>query len=181
MSAAQGKPTKLSTKIGRELKESMKQHGLTQEQLALLINRHHSSISNYIHGKAVPIPAIAAALSEALLNPRISEMVIESRMRTCVICERRFVDNGNGGPPARTCSASCRKLRHERERMGHAPRGSVVTNHRWEIVAEQVRKFCFDCNPDGVCRDGQCHLRGISPLPLHYLHNAERMQRRKGA
>lgn len=157
----------LSIRIGKEIKKGLEDVGWTQQELANKLGVHHSAISNYVHGKSVPLPEVASLLSETLFNPKISELVIKSRMRKCVICEKEFVDNGNGGKPARTCGPSCRKVRRERERMGYTPRSGVVTNHRWEVVAEQVKKYCFECNPDGVCRDAGCHLRGISPLPLY--------------
>lgn len=39
--------------------------------------------------------------------------------------------------------------------------GFLLREHQDAVAAH-----CRDCEPLGLCRDAECHLRGVSPLPF---------------
>ena len=55
-----------TTNFAKRLKEHMKKKGISQTQLALMIGKGKSSISQYLSGKNIPHKAVQAKIAEVL-------------------------------------------------------------------------------------------------------------------
>lgn len=166
MSTARKTPNKHAAAFGRELLKALQERGVTRKAVAEAAGCEKSSVSNYALGLHLPQVERAVRLAEVLDWPKLAEIVVKARHRTCDVCGKTFTDNGNGGLSSRTCSHACRHLLWTRKRRYSGVRSGVVTNHRWEVAVEQIEKHCWDCEPDGLCKTPSCNLRGLSSLPL---------------
>lgn len=163
-------PSKHAIKFGVEICKALAERGVMRKTVYEALDLDRSTMSNYCKGKHLPKLETATRLAEILDWPKLADIVRLARQRKCQVCSKPFIDNSNRGLDTRTCSHSCRHLLWMRKSRYSQVRRGVVTNHRWEIAIEQIAKFCWDCQPQGLCEDDECHLRGLSPLPLRKDH-----------
>lgn len=159
-------PSKHAQKFGVEISKALAERGVTRKAVYEALSLDRSTMSNYCGGKNLPRMETAARLAEILDWPKLADIVRMARERKCQVCGKAFIDNSNKGLTTKSCSHACRHLLWMRKTRYQGVRRGVVTNHRWEIAIEQIAKFCWDCQPQGLCEDSECHLRGLSPLPL---------------
>jgi hypothetical protein len=133
-------------------------------------------------GTAIPTMEKAIKLAEFLDWPSLLQITREARTGTCQRrgCGKAFTTEG--GKTRIYCSPRCRQLAHEYDqRYAHAKRKKLgedqaeqlrlarehqaaeaeLSEHRAAVAA-----FCHWCEPENVCRNPQCALRPVSPLPL---------------
>ncbi len=157
------------------LKRVMKNRKLDALQVAELVGVSRSTVSTWLAGPLhIPSPAVAARLAKALDAPYLASTAHSERDRTCDFCGTVF-EALNRRSVARFCSSPCRtrwwhvkRAQESRERrLDHL---SMLRNQVEELTSEKatmkeaIRTHCNRCEPDGVCRDGSCDLREVSPF-----------------
>lgn len=156
-----------------ELRRAMAARGLTNAATSALCGVPETSLSGYRNGKR-PHLTTAHRLAEALVWPRLIEIAIGAATKRCVVCDREFVDGGQQ-LRAFACSRACyRTIRSRRMRDATEVRQERVYTalRRYE---QAVEAFCRECTlGDVACRDDECRLRPISPLPFIPLSKVSR-------
>ena len=151
------------------LRRAMTERGMSVRELSEAAGISTTLIKEYRSGATVPGLASAAALADALMSPAISAAVIALRTGTCASpgCGATFVSSGNGGRPRTHCSTRCYHRDNQAARR-RAKRTYTVLDR--DVLADFRRTlltWCMDCTGgEGICRDGGCTWRDLSPLPL---------------
>lgn len=203
-----------AVRVGEELTKALEARDVSLKALnRALGGTSQTKLWQYKRGRILPRLSTALEISEALVWPRIGELVREARSLACHQCGRMFVMEG-GSMNKRYCNKRCRNAAQRlREHMGQAenaddaPERRLVARVKAELlrvrgragatvsrmelkdaVAEfersrpqsrtrralldrdrhilAVEAFCNGCEPEGVCRDAECPLRSVSPLPV---------------
>ncbi|MGV0985015.1 MAG: helix-turn-helix domain-containing protein [Limnohabitans sp.] len=190
-------PKALAAKtFGRELEKAAAARNVSWRELERQTGLGRSSLSNYRHGALLPKTEAAYALATVLGWPKLRDLIDAARQYRCQnpLCGRMY--RNDTGAPNRYCSRTCRdavasaKAAKSRantagnlERMGlpgrrtrseadRDRRAAVrLTREEIRLYAACVEAFCRACEPEGMCRDAECDLRPVSPLPeaLHPL------------
>jgi hypothetical protein len=112
----------------------------------------------------------ASRYAEALMAPHLVSLCASLRTKECEVCGSSYVEDHNGGLAQRWCSDNCRWVGRGREK---AQKGRDETQRRYDLWARRARKLakavgamCRGCEPEGACRQADCPLRPVSPLPL---------------
>lgn len=155
---------------GRALKTEMTRRSMTVNELAARVRCQKATISDYRRGNSLPLVSRASDIAEALAAPRLLELCVELRTVKCEDCERTFVRNQRGGTQRRWCSYAC-KDRYRKRVLYTAERHWTGKRYdTWQRMArklsEHVTAMCRSCEPGGICRQDDCALREVSPLPL---------------
>jgi transcriptional regulator with XRE-family HTH domain len=133
---------------------------LTTKQITNATGLGRSTIKRYNTGQSVPTPENAARLAEAFNSDNI---VIASHMeRECISCHKRFTYSHRGS--GKYCSPRCRNYfnKDAQKKNEFIRRGNEL-----EIYHAAVDAFCRECVlAEMVCRDAECPLRPVSPIPL---------------
>lgn len=82
----------MGTQLGERIAEALKQRGMTQKQLATLVNIKEAGISRYISGERRPKPEVLADIATALHTTSDNLLGIEPKgykhAETCLILSR---------------------------------------------------------------------------------------------
>lgn len=157
------------TPFAGELRRVLTARGLSQRQAARDAGLTFDIINRYVTGRSVPMMRTAARLADALDAPRLLELTAAHRTITCEGCGASFVDGRHsGGEPRRFCTRRCSKrLRHRIVAEVRRPYELVVVERQRDELREAVAAMCRACTLGaGLCWDGDCPLRPVSPLPL---------------
>lgn len=185
-----------AARFGAQLVRAMEKRGVGQNVVKEAAGVSRASVVEFRHGRNLPTVPVARRLSEALSDPRLLEIVIAARTRQCSVCPSTFIqDTGRPrlycSAPCRTVGAAkgtphgstdgLNLLKQELLRIGPVRKqvvGKAITliqdARAPEIASLQalamsqgaVHEMCRTCEPEGYCRNIECPLREVSPLPL---------------
>lgn len=164
--------------IGRAIDVAIKKSGLTNEEVADLCEVSDSAVSAYRRGKRTPSMRTCVRLGGELLTPYIVELARQLYSSSCLICGRETVDGGQQYKK-RYCSYSCKSTASSRRAREKTQRKRESTQfmyrQRLEKTNEAIAAFCDDCTGrEGLCRDEDCLLRPVSPLPFIPIHGLKK-------
>lgn len=156
--------------FSRLLKQAMETRGVTAPQLSTLTGVSVHSINRYRSTcPQLPRPATAAALADALMEPRLRSIASVSRI--CVTCSTVFELISKKRMSNRYCSQSCQRA--ARNENDQAKSNTRLSAERSRATAERdrlqlaIRAFCEACTlPSKVCPDAECPLASVTPLPM---------------
>lgn len=161
-----------ATAFGRELVRAYETRGIPRND-------------NYRTGSSLPKVEVAAQLAALLDWPRLREIVVTARTRACARCQRPFRNDGGNMGAKRYCSTTCRDIadneriasrrtrqagqtddnRRRYQAMARLRSGIRIAESRTAELRDAIAAMCATCEPEGICRTGDCPLRGFSPLP----------------
>lgn len=151
-------------RFGFALREAMRAKKVGQVRLAAAVGTSSTLINNYRLGHNVPTVEVAQRLAEALDAPALSKLARDARALRCVVCDAVFHAE-RGSAHRRYCGEECRRVK-QKLRMGVPTRvRAAVAERSLDVYRGAVAAYCAGCEPEGLCRDGGCALRPVSPLP----------------
>lgn len=146
------------------LRDAMKRHGIGQVPLAQQTGCAASAVAAWRNGHNLPRLETAMRLAAALGEDRLVTVVRDARSAPCETCGKLFLNEG--GTPKRYCSVSCNKVAQAMRSGVSTRERAIVAERRTRRYVAAVDAFCRGCEPEGLCRDVDCALRPVSPLPL---------------
>lgn len=155
-------------RFGSAFRSARTRRGMTNTEVRMRLGVSDNAVSRWATGQRLPHHERAVGLAEMLDAPHLARLSIELRGRTCVICERAFIDM-SARLHGRCCSPACRARYGDQGNAAKAARTRVrgeLARRRLTIHQEAVTAFCRACEPEGLCRTSTCELRPVSPLPL---------------
>jgi transcriptional regulator with XRE-family HTH domain len=146
----------------------MTRQRLSNSALSRLLGADRSQVRRWRAGIVAPDLPSAERLAEALGSEGLRRAYLAERRRRCAACAATFVDRGRPGRRAALyCNARCRNAAWgRRDRVRRAADAAYLAQRRLAVYQSAVAAHCRDCEPGGVCHDGACHLRDVSPLPF---------------
>lgn len=173
--------------FGDEMVKACRARGVTLNELARSVGIGHTALDHYRTGAILPKTVTALAIAAALDWPKLARLIREAREFTCVRpgCGQTF--RNDGGSPKKFCGPDCARIvsnqRQASRRLRRAGQGVDegrqraaamarlrsavrIADERTAGVMAAVAAFCAGCEPEGMCREPECALRGVSPLPL---------------
>lgn len=156
------------TTFGAELKRAMTRRGGTIKAAAVACGITEANMHHYRRGRQWPSVDTAARMAEVLDAPALATLALSHRTRPCASCGTTFVDSGHGGPIRRFCSTTCGDRDFNRRvRKPQRHRQAVVDHNDLAVIRAAVAAHCGTCTlGESICRDAECDLRGVSPLPF---------------
>lgn len=145
-----------------ELVRALTKRNVTQRSLAAALGVSQRQVWYWASGRTLPYIANAARITDALDWPSIVEIVRLGRTVPCRTCGRRVVSEVSNAS-RRYCDETCRRVGVKAGRQGQVPDSRDGKIAR---LTAAVDAMCRACEPAGVCSDGSCALRLVSPLPL---------------
>lgn len=156
--------------FGQEMRKAMKQRRIGQRRLIQYVGTTRNVLRQYLMGYNLPRLDRAIKIAEALDAPILAEIARQGRTTICETCGKGFV---NEGTRRRYCSELCQKVAGKRNAGADSRIRADVAEHRLADSLKELERFkdavagmCADCEPEGFCRNADCALRPISPLPL---------------
>ncbi len=135
------------------LHRALLRRGMGTRALAAAIGVSAPAVRYWRRGEYLPSMEMAERLADVLGEPAILDAVRAARTGTCRLCGRgRLIRISSR---RYYCSDRCRRLAEK----GVTPK---VPDERDVAIAH----FCAQCEPEGLCRDIDCPLRPVSPLPF---------------
>ena len=179
-------------KWGEEMVRACRARNISYNELGRVIGHGHTAIDHYKKGDILPRTETALAIADTLNWPRLKTMILEYRTYTCARegCTQTFRNDGGG--PKKYCSSAClriadnlRMAERRRRQAGQLDsdrlrsaaqrrmKGVIATlQGELAVMHGYVESMCLSCEPSGTCRQIDCALRPISPIPYHD-HTAE--------
>lgn len=154
-------PSVAGAEFGAELRRALQARNVTQAALAASVGVSARQANFWCRGISFPYVATGLRIAEALSWPTLGMMVRRHRTVSCHACKRTIVSEGTGSP-RRYCNDSCRRIAQKKGIQ--VPATSAVARSL-VIYRDAVEAMCVDCSPSGVCREADCRLRAVSPLP----------------
>ena len=156
----------LAKRFSREMKRSMKESGIGSTELARQVRCGQPMMHRYVTGKTIPMLDRAKILSELLANEKLLTIAKEWAKRTCAMCGIVFY-TANLQMKAKYCSPNCKGIAYRKQRSARSALTAKFALERVKTYQRLVDEFCGDCTAgDGICRDDECILRPVSPLPF---------------
>jgi hypothetical protein len=150
-------------RLRSELVKALNADGRPMVQIAADAGLAVDTIFAVRKGRGLPLHQTVLAICEEVGADHIVAMSIEMREKPCAICGSRFVDMSRR--LNRTyCTTRCLTLRRQRLLRDNRAREAMVGRNRLEMYQAAVVAYCHGCEPQGICRDGECSLRPVSPL-----------------
>lgn len=154
------------TAFSAELKRAMTIRGVTRADIYRPLGACSSLAKRWTTGEAFPDHGTVLAIADLLDWPHLVTLSLAARSGTCEACGAPTLATRGPRPP-RFCGARC--IRRTRDRQLNARKRlqavGVVKRER-DLLREAVAAMCRGCEPEGLCRDAECALRPVSPLPL---------------
>lgn len=156
--------------MAAELRRALAARGMSGKALGDAIGMSHSTVYDILRNDRVPTVQTAALMADALGWPNLVNIARRDRTKTCEVCGTSFVDAGRNGV-ARCCGPTCQGTRYQRRVRGSIVADNLrgraeVAENRLDLHRRAVAAFCAGCEPESFCRDAECSLRPVSPLPL---------------
>jgi transcriptional regulator with XRE-family HTH domain len=155
---------------GSALTVEMARQGISVNELARRTGWQKATISDYRRGEHLPLVGRAGAIAEVLAAPRLLALCVSLRTVTCDECERTFVRDKRGGNQQRWCTFACKDRYRKRVTYAADRAWTGKRYDTWQRIAKRLQgrvdAMCRSCEPDGLCRQADCELRGVSPLPI---------------
>lgn len=148
-----------------ELKKSLDRNGMTAAQLASELSLSYHRVRHWVNGRSIPSYQTIALIANHLGDDELSRAGMSASHRVCANCGQEYTAQSTQGR-SYLCSPRCKQ---ENERVRSKSGRSSVVRAEYEAPKEYrlaVEKFCKECEPGGMCHNGSCALRPISPLPL---------------
>lgn len=156
----------LAQRFSKELKKSLAAREMSQRDLADELGCGQPMIVRYVSGRTIPMLDRAKEMSEILANETLLLIAKEWAKRECVVCKTPFY-TASLQMKAIYCSGNCKGIAFRQARKGQRDLSRKFAHDRLKLHIKAVRDFCTDCTAgDGICRDDECHLRGVSPMPF---------------
>jgi endogenous inhibitor of DNA gyrase (YacG/DUF329 family) len=144
----------------------MKRRNVTRTQLGAMVDASPDSVTSWMVGRWFPTYRTAQRVAYALESEHLLNLARRIRTRECEHCGKTFVSTGKG-TPARWCSPRCRNHRWDvRSHKVRAEEKRERNGRELAVYRRAVEAFCWQCEPDGLCRMAECELRNVSPLRL---------------
>jgi DNA-binding XRE family transcriptional regulator len=159
-------------RFAAELVKAQKVRGVTNVELARRVGVRPEWISTLRRGEQMPGHQLAVAMAEALTWDGLVPLSLAKRTGTCETCAMPFLSLERGGNPRRFCGRGCKLTAQRRRRIGRTSRTTAVQRHRLSKLQAAITAYCRGCEPEGLCRDSECELRPVSPLPLARMRAA---------
>jgi len=165
---------RMAARFGAEFRRAKKASGLTNQQISDVIGGNPNFITSYSRGYALPRLERAAQLAELLMAPAILERAKDYARRECAFCGAEFYDNGQQ-LKAQYCSNACRATLGSRRSREADEVKERFARSRLKVFQERVAAYCHECTAaEAICRDDECQLREVSPLPYIPMSSATR-------
>lgn len=154
----------LAVRFGAELTKAMKARGVGQKTLGSQLGVASSNVASWRVGNNLPRLETAQRLASGLSAPILVEIVLQARTGVCEVDGRSFTNQGGGAK--RFCSQECRDVGAKLRSGGGVQGRAIVAERRLRDHMVAVEAMCRGCEPEGLCRDMECALRPVSPLPM---------------
>lgn len=150
--------------IAAEIRNAMTARNLSTTQLAEKAGLSRSTVDRALQGRRSS-HLTYVALAEALSWDSIGNYSRRLHTFICATCGTEAVDLGIGRKERRYCQTRCNWVAIKRRRRTETAAGRVFVARRLSEHQAAVAAFCQSCEPDGLCRQADCPLRPVSPLP----------------
>jgi transcriptional regulator with XRE-family HTH domain len=157
-------------RFGRELQKARRLAGIGVHRIEEQLGISRSTLRQYEAGYNLPSLQKGAQLADALGCERLIELLREARTELCANCGGPFV---NPGTPQRYCSPRCFEAAQKKRvglstahRADVAERSLAAAERTLDEFRSAVATMCLECEPEGFCRQSECPLRPVSPLPF---------------
>ena len=155
---------KSAERFGVVLREAMAKHRIGQIPLAKQTGCAPSAVASWRNGHNLPRLETAMRLAAALGDDRLTSIVRDARSADCETCGRPFLNEG--GSPKRYCEPACAKVAAALRSGRPTRERAILAERHLRRYRAAVDAYCGECEPEGLCRDVDCLLRPVSPLPL---------------
>lgn len=154
---------------GEAVLRSMRERGMNDADVSRVSGVSHTTIATWRKGYKLANLHQGLDVATALNDDGLERLLWQLRTRACLSCGTPFV--AIRSPDARYCARSnCRAVKRQEARNARhmAERREVqrAATQSLRLIQKAVDAFCRGCEPEGVCRDAECALRGFSPLRL---------------
>jgi transcriptional regulator with XRE-family HTH domain len=140
--------------FGNYLDAGLRRIGMTRRGMADQLGCTDRLVSLWCQGRGLPTLRHAEAVAAILNDNRILAMLVKARTRRCALESCGKVFTRTPGSKRLFCSIICRRQVFDRHALRRDPRQDAIDD------------MCRGCEPDGICRTGDCPLRGFSPFPF---------------
>lgn len=154
-----------AARFGVLLRRAMTRRAMTGVTLGSMTGISAPDISEARHGGSLPSLPRAGLLADALDWPGLVELMVELRTSACTVCGATFVD-GTNALRQLYCTPACGITIQNRKRRDSRGDAGILERNRLATLQQAVAAYCRGCEPAGLCRDAECPLRPVSPLPL---------------
>lgn len=150
------------------LRAAMTARGYSAYALGRAIGADKTAPWRWLNGKAFPSLFYVDRLADLLLEPELRRLALQLLHKRCArgSCRRRFLASAQARNRRLYCSKACQVAV---TRKGYVGRVRKARISQFEALESAIAAHCDWCQPDGICRDSECALRGCSPLPLIQL------------
>lgn len=143
-----------------------------RRRLAAVIGTSDSMVAQWRSGRTMPRLDSTIKVAQALNWPSLVTLAEKARSGNCESCGQPFLNEG--GSAQRYCSDSCRRQATRLQRLGGPTRSrAAMAERKLRAYESAVLATCNACEPDGYCREIECPLRPVSPLPLMHRQPEE--------
>ena len=148
-----------------ELRRALDRNGLTAAALAQQLSLSYHRVHHWVKGRSMPSLQTVALIADHLSDDELSRAGIAASNRECKNCGEFYTASSSQGR-SYLCGRGC-QLQNERVRQksgsSMVKRNPDSSENKYRLA---VANFCGACEPGGICRNGACELRPVSPLPL---------------
>jgi len=153
--------------FAEEFQSALDRANTNASSLAREMELSYHRVHHWLSGRSMPSYQTVALIADHLGDDHLERIGISLNQRTCVNCKTQYLQQS---PQGRSflCSKTCRQ---ENERVRSKGGVSFVKNAKIKNAnpyKDAVDRFCASCEPGGMCRNGGCPLRPVSPLPLFH-------------
>lgn len=148
-----------------ELRRSLDRNGLTAATLAQQLSLSYHRVHHWVTGRSMPSLQTVAFIANHLSDDELSRAGIAVHNRECKNCGEIYTANSPQGS-SKLCGRRCQRQNERvRQKSGRSmvKRNPDSYENKYRLA---VANFCGGCEPGGICHNGSCDLRPVSPLPL---------------
>lgn len=157
--------------FGRELKHAIRVRYVSIMAVSESVGLAYSVVRHYMAGYNLPKVTTAVKLADALGWPSLVEIAKRGRTKKCGTCGDDFLDGE--GTTRLFCSTLCMEIDQKKHRgVSGRVRGAMAERTTLAALREigtfktAIAAMCDSCEPEGTCRQIDCPLRCVSPLPF---------------
>ena len=154
------------TTFHSELRRAVTHRGATRTDLCRITGACSTLAKRWMEGNVYPDHRTVVQLADALDWPGLVSISVADRTGRCEACDGPAFATRGGHPP-RFCGARCRRRHADRRKHGRVlTQDRKILRYRLEEHVEAVKAYCDACTgAEHICRDAECPLRPVSPLP----------------